>query len=406
MTTDSKYCDARRYASLGLEELLCDDFFIRSTLHPDEGSERFWNGFLDEYPARREVFECAVGTLLATRERMRPAPISEEEMNAMRIRVEAIGRYEAERSGRLRRMAVRWSVAASVLAGVAGAALLVTLGGERRSDIVAFADSSVPAPDAGAGGAHLILSDDRVIPIDNTESEIRYDSAGITVDRREIPRSETGKYNQLVLSKGRRTTLLLADGTRMWVNGGSRVVYPVEFTDARREIFIDGEVFLDVTPDPRRQFVVHTRDIDVRVFGTSFNVSAYSEDTSASVVLVSGKVSVAHGGGKGEAVELVPDQMLYCTDGQFEVSTVDTRAHTSWIDGIYIYRNEPLGRVMARLSRYYGVKVSLDAASSALLCSGKLDLKDDIAEIISGIGYTAPITSVETDGVWHISIAR
>ena len=151
------------------------------------------------------------------------------------------------------------------------------------------------------GEIQLVLSD-KLIPISGQESQIEYDAKGtVAVNSEKIAdvslnSANTSKrlseFNQLIVPNGKRSTLILEDGTKLWVNAGSRIVYPVTFADKKREIYVNGEVFLEVTPDKKRPFIVKTKEIDVQVLGTSFNVMAYETDESSSVVLVTGAVQV------------------------------------------------------------------------------------------------------------------
>ena len=103
---------------------------------------------------------------------------------------------------------------------------------------------------------------------------------------------EAMEYNQLIVPKGRRSMIVLADNSKMWINSGSKVIYPRAFKGDRREIFVEGEVYLKVSRDESKPFIVNTSAFDVEVLGTSFNVSAYKGDAHASVVLVEGAVDV------------------------------------------------------------------------------------------------------------------
>ena len=151
------------------------------------------------------------------------------------------------------------------------------------------------------GEIQLVLSD-KLIPISGQESQIEYDAKGtVAVNSEKIAdvslnsansSKRLPEFNQLIVPNGKRSTLILEDGTKLWVNAGSRIVYPVTFADKKREIYVNGEVFLEVTPDKKRPFIVKTKEMDVQVLGTSFNVMAYETDESSSVVLVTGAVQV------------------------------------------------------------------------------------------------------------------
>ena len=98
--------------------------------------------------------------------------------------------------------------------------------------------------------------------------------------------------NQVVVPFGKKSSIELADGTKVWLNAGSRMAFPDRFTGSRREIFLEGEAFFNVTPDKSMPFYVKTKEVVIRVLGTKFNVSAYEADNEVVTVLVEGTVSM------------------------------------------------------------------------------------------------------------------
>lgn len=83
------------------------------------------------------------------------------------------------------------------------------------------------------------------------------------------------EYNQIIVPKGKRSQIVLADNSKIWINSGSKVIYPRAFEGKYREIYVEGEVYLNVTHDTSKPFIVNTSGFEVRVLGTSFNISAY-----------------------------------------------------------------------------------------------------------------------------------
>ncbi len=140
----------------------------------------------------------------------------------------------------------------------------------------------------------LVLSDDRQVELAN-ESVVNYDKQGaVTVnnqsqavveDLSEIGRNKN--LNHIIVPKGKRTHVTLSDGTKMYVNSASHVIYPSVFEGDKREIAVEGEVYLEVVRNPKAPFIVKTKRLDVKVLGTTFNVNAY-EESDISVVLVDG----------------------------------------------------------------------------------------------------------------------
>lgn len=264
-------------------------------------------------------------------------------------------------------------------------------GNERiPKDIVSFANNQQPI------GSHspevqLILSDNEIITITEPEPQIRYDSTFIQISAQKVPKKEAVTFNQLITPIGKRSMIAFHEGTKIWVNSGTKLVYPVKFDDKQREIYVEGEAYIDVAIDPKkRPFIVRTDQITVHVLGTKFNVEAYASDSRQRVVTESGLVKITSNKNEN-GVLLSPNKMYEYGNGQESVNEVNVHRYISWIDGLYIYEDERLDVIFTRLSRYYGKKIIVDQSSAMLKCSGKLDLKENLEDVLSIIAYTAPI---------------
>ena len=182
--------------------------------------------------------------------------------------------------------------------------------------------------------------------------------------------------------------VILADSSRMWVNEGSRVTYPRVFAQERREIFVEGEVYLEVTPDADRPFVVHTDDFDVEVLGTSFDVKAY-KDVPNSVVLLEGSVRVEDT--KRQAVVMRPDERLEVNEaGLGPMEKVDAQEYVRWVHKVWTLEGETLHNVLSDLSAYYGVEIVCDPTVANEPFYGKLYLEDDVRQMLEVIRQTLP----------------
>ena len=152
--------------------------------------------------------------------------------------------------------------------------------GQQIPDIREFVQTA-EAPVYTEKEVQLILSKQKTVRLEEKKSSIRYDAAEIHINedaRKPITKKEVAAFNQLLVPYGKQTTLTLADGTRVWVNAGSRLIYPSAFDDDRREIYAEGEIYIEVAHDAARPFTVHTGKMDVRVLGTRFYVSSYGRD--------------------------------------------------------------------------------------------------------------------------------
>lgn len=197
------------------------------------------------------------------------------------------------------------------------------------------------------------------------------------------------EYNQLIVPKGRRSMVILADNSRMWVNSGTKVIYPRSFKGDRREIFVEGEVYLQVTHDETKPFIVNTSTLDVEVLGTSFNVSAYKGDAHASVVLVEGSVDVKDVADRH--VRMQPNERVQLDDvGVMQKEVVNASDYIHWVDGIWVLNGKPLKEVLAYLSEYYGKPLACDPAIENELFYGKLFLNEELDKVLESIRQTLP----------------
>ncbi|MFV0588044.1 FecR family protein, partial [Bacteroides reticulotermitis] len=293
----------------------------------------------------------------------------------------------------LRRWVQAASVAAIVLLLSGGYFYVSTNKTEIELDYASMLDDHQPTQ---SGDISLILSDDKVVNIKNDSSEVVYDNKGrINVDSEEIKGTENAKsaLNQLIVPYGKTTFLTLSDGTKIWVNSGTKLIYPTVFNDSKREIYLVGEVYLDVTRDESRPFVIKTNHIDVNVLGTKLNVSAYNDADAQSVVLVSGAVNIKSKELEGN-YKIYPSQMFsYDTSSsKADIQKVDVDNYVSWIHGYLMLQSESLDLVLQKLERYFNVPFIYDSKGlKNIRVSGKLDLKGTPEEALQNIGVTAPI---------------
>lgn len=235
----------------------------------------------------------------------------------------------------------------------------------------------------------IILSESSVLAYDDLGNWITGDKP----DNMEVDGASSleVKYDKLIVPKGKRMTLLLSDSTKLWVNSGSKVIYPTIFRGSTREIFVEGEVYLEVKKNAEKPFIVATENFDIKVLGTSFNISAYKGSTlMPSVVLVEGKVNVKHT--SGEDINLHPNQMLEVGATHLgKVMAVNATDYTSWTKDYLVLRAEPLPALLNKLSVIHGMTYNVDDAAKSLKISGKLDIRQEHNEIMKTLETIAPI---------------
>jgi transmembrane sensor len=158
---------------------------------------------------------------------------------------------------------------------------------------------------------------------------------------------------------GARVEFLLPDSSRGWLNAGSKLKYPAVFNDVRK-VELTGEGWFDVKHLDKSEFIVSVPDMDIKVLGTQFNVSAYSDDIFTSVELEGGKVEVKGKVGIFNYSLLPNEQMIFNRDKlSLKKAKVDASRYSSWKDGYLIIENEPLGQIVGRLERWYNVEIDI-----------------------------------------------
>lgn len=156
---------------------------------------------------------------------------------------------------------------------------------------------------------------------------------------------------------GEKKEIVLPDQSKIWMNSGTRVIYPERFTNIR-QIFVSGETFLEVAKDKERPFIVDTKDISIKVHGTKFNVRSYIEDSGTEATLLEGSISLQV---KGETdkrdIFIVPGEKAVLDKKQIKIEEFDIDAYQSWRNGQYTFRDKTLQEITAELERIFNVQI-------------------------------------------------
>ena len=247
----------------------------------------------------------------------------------------------------------------------------------------------------GSMKAQLVLANGRrvdLVPETNLQLEEEGGTRILTLDNMVkysgmdslVGQSTEVKYNTLIVPRGGEFSLELADGTRVWLNTESKLRYPVAFTGDERRVEMDGEVYFEVAKNREKPFVVTVNGVDIRVLGTSFNVSAYQEDVVTT--LVTGKVQLKKG---DEQVVLLPNQQAIWSDDKFKVKQVDARNYVLWKEGIFYFEDVDLEMILDDMARWYNVNIFyMNPTLKKMKFSVEIKRYEDINEILRRIEQT------------------
>lgn len=200
------------------------------------------------------------------------------------------------------------------------------------------------------------------------------------------------EYASLVVPRGRKASVLFADGSRITIRPGTKISFPTAFNGSLRHVFVEGEAFFEVAKNKKVPFIVSTPQMNVRVLGTTFDVNSYPENKTNSVVLVTGRVKA--GPDNSSEVEITPNQMYSYNkqDNTSKVDQVDVYNYISWKDGILSFNSESLTTVLGQLGNYFGVDFDYETIKLRdIKITGKLDLNHDLdsaLKVLSEISNT------------------
>ena len=382
--------------------------FIHWVLEPDEELETWWNQFENEHPEEKRNIRLARKVLLKFRTTNQS--LSEEEKITLFSRV-LRQVEERQRNGKGRRIIIgmlKYAAVALLFFSI-GALLFYKQNQFNPKFLAQQLSEQVPE-----NVARLIRANGQNITLINNKSVLQYKSNGKLVVNNDTLKSDLSKpdsettLNQLIIPYGKTSEVLLSDGTKVFLNAGSRLVYPEIFKGKTREVFLIGEAFFDVKHDKDHPFIVQLSDIRVKVLGTRFNISAYTADNVIETVLAEGSVVMDknYAGIFEKSIVLVPDQMA-----SFDRTTKDTRVkavnvnnYILWTKGVLQFENTDLNRITKKLERFYNIRIRFaDPLLGGLRISGKLELKEDRDEICDRIARAASVNIVKKElGLYEI----
>ena len=284
--------------------------------------------------------------------------------------------------------------AAAVAAGIILTGVYIT----RRSTVtvppIAVAQHSLVP---GANKAMLTLADGTSIPLDSAGKGTLalQGSTRITNANGSLNYTAGGKagpqvmYNTVTTPHGGQYQLTLADGSRVWLNAASSIRFPTTFTGRERMVEISGEAYFEIARQVEHPFTVHvkagSKDMSVKVLGTSFNIMAYTDEQSVKTTLVDGAVQVSHAGNKSV---LKPGLEASLSSNDFVIAAADLEQTLAWKDGKFRFRNTNIKTIMRQLSRWYDMQVSYVGDVSEIDLTGVISRREDADKLLTALETT------------------
>jgi transmembrane sensor len=255
------------------------------------------------------------------------------------------------------------------------------------------------------GVAHVLDQENTDTQLTDANSEINNSGNALTylASNNEPAEFQPAVYNDLITPKGGGYKLQLADGSNVWLNADSKLSFPVAFTDSTRHLYLEGEAYFEVAHNGS-PFIVTSDEMDIRVLGTSFNISAYQDDEDMMTTLVEGKVRIDLRSENTTTRKILsPNEQatIGSEKTQIVVADVDASQYKSWVDGKFEFHNETLESVLKKLARWYDFDYEFSNQQARNFhFSGRLDNQEKISSILHMLELTTNVSfAIEEDKI-------
>lgn len=189
--------------------------------------------------------------------------------------------------------------------------------------------------------------------------------------------------NTVFAPAGQRAMLKLQDGTEVWLNAQSTIIYPSQFTGSERHVTISGEAYFKVAKNENMPFIVSTDKAEIKVLGTTFNINSYPNSGFSQISLIEGSLEVSSKLSDVPSIILEPDQQVTIRNDDFSLDQIHFHNHFLWKEGLYCFNNEPVSDILRKLAVYFNVEIIVENTSfSTMKYTGKFRQTDGIDEIL------------------------
>lgn len=192
---------------------------------------------------------------------------------------------------------------------------------------------------------------------------------------------------------GQRAEIMLADGTKVWLNAKSTLTYAADFGKNNRNVELDGEAYFEVVKNSGLPFFVNTEYNRVKVVGTSFNVSAYKGSNEFETTLVEGIVDIYHRQSGKMITQLVKDEFFSAYENRYQKKYLHSYDFLRWREGLYCFDDTPFRCILDKLEKYYNVTIMVETPEILnYQCTGKFKENDGVEHILRTIRKDHPFS--------------
>ncbi len=280
----------------------------------------------------------------------------------------------------VRKLIPNWLKYAAVFAGVAIIGYGIYFNSPQKNTVTA------------APQITLQLDDGSIRTVDETTETVIVNADGSSISQQKHDEliytdnsaSHTLKYNTLSVPYGKTFKLLLSDGTKVVLNAGSKLKFPVNFiSETDRKVFLNGEAYFEVAKDPAHPFTVSAKDMDIEVLGTQFNVTSYTEDQKTYAVLVEGKIAAHDNASAGDRKIVSPNEKVFIKDGGLQVEPVKVAKYIAWTQGELVFVDDAFAVIVNKLERKFNLEIKNNYTELATINVTATFTNETIEEVLS-----------------------
>lgn len=258
----------------------------------------------------------------------------------------------------------------------------------------------------GINSATLTLSNGKKIDLDKVHNGQLALQSGIQVVKTTDGQlaykiTDTGgaavaSTNNLTTPRGGQWQVILPDGSHVWLNSASSIVYPVTFKHQKQRVIkLSGEAYFEVEKDKQHPFIVLTKEQRVTVLGTHFNINSYADEPTVKTTLEEGRIKISDN--KGETKYLRPGQQAVLTDNNLSVTEVSIEEALAWKNGYFRFNDENIPSIMRKLSRWYNIEVIYEKNIPTGRLNGKISRYKNISQVLTAL-EAAQTVHFKTEG--------
>ncbi|MDO5968447.1 FecR family protein [Flavivirga aquimarina] len=380
-----------------------NDSFLSWVYNPTPETTNFWKDYVLKNPQEKEIIYALKEILIS----IKPEDVTLSEKEKQEVFTKLLNEIDAKNKPNKVYSFVKrtYKYAAILILVLIGGKAVVNTIFEKNSDFNFNTISEISLDSLGKSNTQLIIGSREPLLIDRKKSLIEYTKHGNvvlnekdTINGNILNEGKNFLFNKLIVPFGKRSKIILPDGSVVHLNAGTKFVFPEKFASNERTVFLSGEAFFEVVTNKEKPFVVKTIEekISIEVLGTKFNVSAYPIDSDILTVLTEGKVVVVEKNiFKTQRAILKPGQLASWNKNteKANVRDVNTDNYTLWIQGLLHFESESIINIVRKMERFYNVKIIFENMSGAksINVSGKLDLNDKIEQTLENLTATTEL---------------